>query len=160
MQEIIQRLSELTLIIKVFHSIVIGVFASMLSYLSIDKEAMYIYFILLGMDLVTGVVASFIVYEAISIARFYAGILSKFMLFIVPIVVALIVKIQGDSLLWFIKWTVIVLAVSEGISIFNNVQKSRGKAPLPEFDAISMIGSKLRVVLERLFDTAGGKKND
>ena len=159
MQETIQRVSEVTLLTKILYSSVVGASASIMAYLNIDTEVMFLYFILLSLDLFTGVMASFIVYEAISIARFYAGILTKILLFIVPVVVAVVVKIQGDSLLWFITWVVTVLAVSEGISIFNNVLKARGKDPLPEFDAISMISVKLRQILERLFNTAGGKND-
>ena len=151
-------LAEIGITAKVVFNVMVGIFASITAYLNINEQALALYFTLLSIDLFTGVMASFIVKEGITLSRFYAGILSKALLFIIPIVVAIIVKIQGESLYWFIKWTVIVLAVSEGISIFNNVLKAKGKQKIPEFDAIGMIGNKLRVILERLFDTAGGKK--
>ena len=154
----VQGIAEVGVTAKVIFNLFVGLFASFTAYLNINEQALALYFILLSIDLLTGVMASFIVFEKITISRFYAGILSKALLFIIPIVVAIIVKIQGESLFWFIKWTVIVLAISEGISIFNNVLKAKGKEPLPDFDAIGLIASKLRVILERLFDTAGGKK--
>lgn len=148
---------EVGITVKVIFNLIVGLFASLTAYLNINEQALALYFTLLSIDLLTGVMASFVVREEMRLSRFYAGIMSKALLFIVPIVVAIIVKIQGDSLMWFIKWTVIVLAVSEGISIFNNVLKAKGKQKIPEFDAIGMIANKLRIILERLFDTAGGK---
>lgn len=153
----IQTATEIGITTKVIFNLVVGMFASFTAYLNINEQALALYFTLLSIDLFTGIMASFIVMEKITLSRFYAGIMSKALLFIVPIVVAIIVKIQGESLFWFIKWTVIVLAVSEGISIFNNVLKAKGKERIPELDAIGMIGDKLRVLLERLFDNAGGK---
>lgn len=136
----------------------VAMFASLTAYLNINTEALALYFTLLAVDLITGVVAAFVIREAMTLARFYAGILSKFLLFIIPITVAIVVKIQGDGLLWFIKWTVLVLAVSEFISIVNNVQKAKGNKPLPELDAVGMITGKLRDTLETLFKSSGSPK--
>lgn len=151
-------IAQVTIIGKVLFTSVVGLFASMTAYLNINTEALALYFTLLAVDLFTGVVAAFIIKEAMTLARFYAGILSKFLMLIVPIVVAIIVKIQGDGLLWFIKWTVLVLAVSEFISIINNVLKAKGSKPLPELDAVGMIAAKLRDVLEILFKKSVGDK--
>ena len=147
--------------VKIVFTTIVLVFANITAYLNINTEALAIYFILLTIDLVSGILASFIAKEPITKSRLGAGILSKGLMFIVPITIALIVKIQstdGMDLLWFVKYTVIVLAVSEAISIFNNILKAKGKETLPEFDAISMIASKLRIMLEKLFDTADGKR--
>ena len=148
--------TEVTILGKIFFSTIIGVFASLTAYLNINAEALALYFTLLTVDLITGVMASFIVKEPMKLARFYAGIFSKFLMLIVPIVVAIIVKIQGDELLWFIKWTVVVLATSEGISIINNVLKSKKKKPLPQIDGVALVTDKLRVVLEALFNKSNG----
>jgi len=143
---------------KVFYALIVSTFAWITAYLNIDGEMLTLYFVLLFVDLLTGTMAAFISREIMTQTRFLAGLLSKLLMFIIPIVVAIIAKMQGNDLLWFIKWTLIVLAVSEAISIFNNVLKSKGKTPLPEFDAIALISVKLRSILERLFNTAGGDK--
>ena len=156
--EAIAQVGAISTYTKFVFTFIVAVFASVTAYLNINAEALAIYFLLLTIDLVTGIMASFIAREIITSARFLAGIFSKALMFIVPIVVALVVKIQGSDLMWFIKWTVIVLAVSEAISIFNNILKAKGKEPLPEFDAITIISGKLRDILERLFKTANGDK--
>lgn len=143
---------------KVVFTTVVASFASLTAYLNINTEALALYLTLLLLDLITGVAAAFLIREAMTLARFYAGILSKFLLFTIPVVAAIVVKIQGDGLLWFIKWTVLVLAVSEFISIINNVQKAKGNKPLPELDAVGMITTKLRDTLEVLFKNSGGTK--
>ncbi len=158
MNDFINRVGEVSLLAKLLYSTLIAMFASAMAYLNIDQEAMFLYFLLLFIDLTTGIAAAMVVKEVITVARLYAGILSKALLFVVPIVAAIIVKMQGDSLLWFIKWTVIVLAISEGISIFNNVLKARKQKQLPEFDAISLVGTKLTEGLEKLFKVGEGKE--
>jgi len=157
MDNAIQRVTEVTIATKVCFTTVVGTGAMILAFLDISVQSMFLYFVLLIMDLVSGVIASFVLYESVTFSRFYSGILTKILLLMIPIVVAILVKIQGDSLLWFITWVILVLAASEGISFVNNVQKARRKKPLPEFDGISLISTKLRELLERLFDTAGGK---
>lgn len=158
--EAMMEAGVMSIYVKGIYTTVVALFASMTAYLNINTEALAIYFALLAIDLLTGVLASFIAKEGVTLVRFYAGIFTKSLMFIIPIVVALIVKLQGEDLLWFIKWTVIVLAVSEGVSIFNNVLKAKGKEPLPEFDAILIISGKLRDVLERIFKTANGEKKE
>jgi len=143
---------------KILYTLIVSTFAWITAYLNIDGEMFTLYFLLLFVDLLTGTMAAFITKEIMTRTRFLAGLFSKLLMFVIPIVVAIIAKMQGSDLLWFIKWTLIVLAVSEGISIFNNVLKSKGKEPLPEFDAIALISVKLRATLERLFNTAGGDK--
>ncbi len=156
--ETISQIGAISAYTKFVFTSIVAIFASITAYLNINAEALAIYFLLLAIDLFTGIMASFIIREKITSARFLAGIFSKSLMFIVPIVVALVVKIQGSDLMWFIKWTVIVLAVSEAISIFNNILKAKGKEPLPELDAITIISGKLRDILERLFKTANGDK--
>lgn len=153
------QLTQATIFGKILFSTVVGVFASLTAYLNINTEALALYFTLLSIDLATGVMAAFVIKEKMTLSRFNAGIISKFLMFIVPIVVAVIVKIQGDDLLWFIKWTLVVLATSEAISIINNVQKATNKKPLPELDAVALITTKLRDALEMLFNKSGGKND-
>jgi len=141
---------------KIVYMLVVGTFASMFSYLNIDSELLGLYSVLMFLDLMTGIAAAMIHREDITLTRLGAGILSKLIMFIVPITVAILVKIQGSELLWFTKWTLIVLASSEAISILNNVLKAKGQKTLPEFDAISLIASKIREVLEKLFDKGKG----
>jgi len=140
---------------KVAYNFAILSFAWTCAYLNIDKEAIALYTTLLIIDLLTGTMASFIAKETVTRAKFIAGFMSKLLMFVVPIVIAIVAKVHGGELNWFIKWTVIVLSVSEAISIFNNLLKSKGQKPLPEMDAISLIAKKLRELLEKLFNKGG-----
>ena len=156
-EHITNEFTSVTIFGKVLFSTVVGLFASLTAYLNINTEVLALYFTLLAIDLSTGVLAAFVVKETMTLSRFNAGIISKFLMFIIPIVVAIIVKIQGDDLLWFIKWTLVVLATSEAISIINNVQKATKKKPLPELDAVALVTTKLRDMIEMLFNKSSGK---
>ena len=140
---------------KVAYNLTIAGFAWACAYLNIDQEAIALYTTLLMIDLATGTMASFIAREQVTKARFVAGFMSKLLMFVVPVVIAIVAKVQGGELDWFIKWTVIVLSVSEAISIFNNLLKSKGQKPLPDMDAIAIIAGKLRELLEKLFKQGG-----
>lgn len=157
-EHISSQLTHATIFGKILFSSIVGLFASLTAYLNINTEALALYFTLLAIDLSTGILAAFVVKETMTLSRFNAGIISKLLMFVVPIVVAMIVKIQGDELLWFIKWTLVVLATSEAISIINNVQKATNKKPLPELDAVALVTTKLRDALEMLFNKSGGTK--
>jgi len=143
---------------KIVYFTVISACASSLSYLNIDSELLSLYSLLMLFDLLTGIAAASIRREDITKARLTAGILSKLIMFAVPISVAILVKMQGANfeLAWFTKWTLLVLGASEAISIFNNVLKAKGQKTLPEFDAISVIASKIRDILEKLFNKGDG----
>ena len=152
-----QEMGAVSLMMKAFYNLVTWSLAGLLAYLKLPVEMMGIYFTLLMVDLVTGWMAAFVIGEILSMSRFLAGFLTKFLMIIIPIVVALIMKMKGDALIWFIEWTLIVLAASEGVSIFNNVLKAKGEKPLPKIDALAMISDKLRVVLESIFKKGRGE---
>jgi phage-related holin len=152
-----QEMGAVSLTIKTLYNLIAWSFAALLAYLKLPVEMMSIYFTLLMVDLVTGWMAAFVVGELLSMSRFLAGFFTKFLMIIIPVVVALIMKMKGDALIWFIEWTIIVLAVSEGISIFNNVLKAKGEKPLPKLDALAMISDKLRVLLESWFKKGRGE---
>lgn len=152
-----QEVGAASLTIKALYNLIAWSFAGLLTYLKLPVEMMGIYVALLTIDLVTGWMAAFVIGEILSMTRFLAGFLTKFLMIIIPVVIALIMKMQGAALIWFIEWTIIVLAVSEGISIFNNVLKAKGEQPLPKLDALAMISDKLRVVLESIFKKGRGE---
>ena len=142
---------------KIMYFMLVSSFASIFAYLNIDQEMILMYSVLLFIDLTSGVAAAMIAREEITLSRLNAGILSKLIMFVVPITVAILVKMQGTELLWFTKWTLIVLGASEAVSILNNVLKAKGMKQLPEFDAIGLIAEKIRNILEKLFNSGGGK---
>lgn len=152
-----QEVGSASLILKAIYNLIVFGCAGILAYLKLPVEMMGLYVTLLSLDLITGWMAAFVIGEILSMSRFLAGLLTKFLMIIIPIVIALIMKMQGAKLIWFVEWTIIVLAVSEGISIFNNVLKAKGEQPLPKLDALAMISDKLRLVLESLFKKGRGE---
>lgn len=152
-----EEVGILSVVAKLLYNSFAWALAALLAYLKLPVEMMAIYTVLLFTDLLTGWAAAFVVGELLSISRFLAGFFTKMLMIIIPIVVALIMKMKGDALLWFIEWVIIVLAASEGISIFNNVLKAKGEPPLPKLDALVMISDKMRLVLETLFKKGRGE---
>lgn len=142
---------------KLIYNVIAWGLAALLAYLKLPVEMMIIYFVLLMTDLFTGWMAAFVVGEVLSISRFVAGLFTKFLMIIIPVVIALIMKMKGDSLVWLIEWTILVLGASEGISIINNVLKAKKEDPLPKLDALTMISDKLRLVLESIFKKGRGE---
>ena len=135
-------------------NVAIAYVAAGLAYLSIDQETILIYLMLMLIDLFTGVTAAFIRHEEIARRVFMAGLATKVLMLSVPVVIAMLVKMNGAELAWMTRWTMIVLSLSETLSILNNYLKAKGKETLPEIDAISIIAKKLRLVLLKLFDAA------
>jgi len=134
--------------LKVWWIFSLTLFASLSSYLNIDQEMLGIYFVILLIDLFTGTISAWICNEQMSMKIFVGGFLSKLLMLIVPITIALVVKMQESNFKWFLSSTLIILAISEAISILNNILKMKGKPTLPEFDAIAILSSKMRRLAE------------
>ena len=137
--------------LKILYTVLVSWVAGLLAFLNIDADLMFLYAMLLTLDLITGTFASFMLRKKFSKARFGAGILAKVLMILIPVTIGIVSKMQGvNGLIWFTKWTLIVLGISEALSIFNNILKAQGKPTLPDVDAISIIATRLREILEKL----------
>ena len=124
--------------------------ATFLTYLGLDKEAYAIYSILLVIDLFTGWIKAGKLGIARTSVRLKYGVLTKLMLLLMPIVLALGAKAVGLEFKTILDVCITILVLSEVYSIIGNMYTIKSGEELPEYDAVAMIGSKLRSVLIRL----------
>ena len=137
-------------IIKVTFNIFTVCSASFLVYLGIDTEAYFIYSVLLIIDLFTGWAKAGRLGIARTSIRMKYGILTKLMLLLMPIVLALGAKAVGVEFKTILDVCMTILVLSEVYSIIGNMYAIKSGDELPEYDAIAMIGGKLRNVLIKL----------
>lgn len=124
--------------------------ASTLSYLGLNKEAFTIFGYLLLIDYITGVLKAKTLGECITSNKMKYGVISKFSLVLIPLVLALAAKsLHGDAEnMLYVGMNILIL--SETYSIIGNIYTIRTREKLPEWDAVAALGHKIRSVLIRL----------
>lgn len=140
--------------IIIYNTLLAG-FATLLTYLGLNKEAFTLFAVLLIIDYVTGVGKARIIGQSITSNRMKYGIASKMVLLFIPIVLAIGAKIinqPSDSILFV---GVNILVLSEVYSIIGNIYSMRTKEELPEIDAVAAIG---RFIRDKLIALGGGEK--
>ena len=77
------------------------------------------------------------------------GIISKFSLLLIPLVLAIAAKAVSADFSYVLIVGINILVLSEVYSIVGNIYSVRTKEELPEYDAVAMIGKKIRAMLIR-----------
>jgi phage-related holin len=90
---------------------------------------------------------------------FYLGIMSKFVLLLIPITLALIALGLGYDFTWAVEATLRLIILSEGISIVTNTISIREKKVYENRDYLSIILHWVRSQLIKLFDSTINDKN-
>ncbi len=120
-------------------------------YIGINVEMAGILFIVMVLDIITGIAKSVRLNgkSSISSERGKIGIISKFLLLLVPILVGLGLKgagiLDGHAL---INGTIGVLTLSEVYSAIGNIYTFKSGIEVPEIDALSWILGRFRKVVE------------
>ena len=131
--------------IKFIFFSVAGIYATAMAYLGIDKEAFMLFAVLLLVDYLTGLIKARRLGHSITSNKMKYGIFSKFVLILIPLMMAVLAKIIGaqnyDMVLYM---GMNILAISEFYSIVGNIYSIRTKKELPEYDVVASIGNKVR----------------
>lgn len=107
--------------IDVFITTVKYLFYAFFIFIEIDVDIFNIVTSLICIDLVTGVIKSLTIPTmSFSFKDMYKGLLSKLILILVPITLALAAKAFGGDLVWFVNTVLKVVILSEVISILTN----------------------------------------
>lgn len=122
--------------------------ASLISTLGLDVNKLFILSFLMFLDLTTGATKAYLSKEPITSSRLSAGILSKIMLLIIPLTIALMAKGVDMDLVWLVSFTVSILIVAEAYSVVGNIYTIKTGETVKEIDAVSAIVKALRRVLE------------
>jgi len=151
MEPIVERLqsNEYVLLFTIFLSNIAGI----LTYLKIPIEPFSLLALLIVIDFITGIWKAHSLGLQITSHKAKYGIVSKFSLLFIPIVMAIGARAIGQDGGEFFTYGLNLLIVSEMYSAISNIYCLRTKQELPEWDAISLIGKKIRNMF-------GGDKND
>lgn len=129
-------------------------------FLGLSTESYGILALLMIMDTITGVIRAGVVHGwgSVNSHNLSFGVLSKMCLILTPFVVVIAGRGAGVDLTMVAKGALSVLILSEAYSILGNTQSIRIRKDVLEFDAINVVLSKLRGVLEKLLVADNGRK--
>ena len=138
---------ETTTAIKIVWNFFIVLFSGVLSYLEISQEPFTLFAILLIIDYLTGIMKAKVLCIAITSNKMKYGVISKLSLLLIPITIAIGAKAVGADSHHILLAGMYILIFSEVYSIIGNIYSIRTKEELPEYDAVSVIGKKIRTFL-------------
>lgn len=124
----------------------------LMAYLGINGEAFFMLAILLMIDYITGIMKARTLGHCITSNKMKYGVISKMSLLFIPIILAIGAKAVGADFKSILTVGINILVISEIYSVIGNVYSIRTKNELPEYDAVAMIGHKLRSILIKLSD--------
>lgn len=128
----------------------LGLGAWALMYTGLPAEPAAILAVLMCIDFVAGVGRARVLGEPVTSHRIKVGTISKCSVMIVPLVMALTAKGLGADFNWLVGWSISVLILSETYSIIANIYTIRTGVAAPEWDAVSLILSKIRSAIDLL----------
>ena len=115
-------------------------------FVGLPIENYSILFYLMVFDIITGLIASYVIRGKHSLKShvFTVGILSKLLIMLIPLVIALVAKGIDIDIVWFASHALSLFILSEGYSIIGNIISIRQRKYIAEFDAISWVLNFLR----------------
>lgn len=134
--------------LKWIGNILLGIGAWVLMYTGLPAEPVAILAVLMCVDFVAGVMRARALGEPVTSHRIKVGTISKCGVMTVPLVMALTAKGLGADFNWLVSWTVSVFILSETYSIIANIYTVRTGKSAPEWDAVSLILSKIRSLID------------
>ena len=133
-----------------------GLFA----FLNVDINVVHIIMWLMIIDTTSGVIKAIAVDKIkFTFEKFYIGIMSKFVLLMIPMALALMALGIGYDFNWAVQATLRLIILSEGISFFTNIVSIREKKVYENRDYLSIILNWVREKLIFIFDSTIKDKN-
>lgn len=129
-------------------NVLLGLGAWALMYTGLPAEPAAILAVLICIDFIVGVSRAHVLGEPVTSHRMRVGAVTKCGVMTVPLVMALTAKGLGVDFNWIISWSISVLILSESYSIIANVFAIRTGKIAPEWDAVSLILSKIRSLID------------
>lgn len=141
---------ETTATIKIIYNFFVFIISGLLAYLNMDKEVIALFSVLLVIDYLTGLHKARILGHSITSNKMKYGLISKILLLLIPITLAIGGKAVGADFHYVVLASMNILIISEVYSIIGNIYASSTKEEFPEWDAVAMIGKKIRTFLIKL----------
>lgn len=129
--------------------ILIGV-AWVVTYTGLPVEPAAILAVLMAVDFIAGISRAHAVGKPVTSHRMKIGIISKCGVMTIPLVMALTAKGLGADFNWLVSWSISMFILSETYSIIANIYTARTGIDAPEWDVVSLILSKIRLIAEAL----------
>jgi phage-related holin len=127
-----------------------GLFA----FLNINIDVVNVIMWLMIVDTISGVSKAVILDKVqFTFNKFYVGIMSKFVLLLIPITLALMALGIGFDFTWAVEAVMRLIILSEGISFFTNIVSIRKKKVYENKDYLGIILHWVRKNLISLFDS-------
>lgn len=144
------RMMEAMASVKLIYNIVAVLFASMLTFLGLNVETFFLFSVLLLVDFITGIGKAKTLGHDITSDKMKYGIISKMSLIIIPLVLGIAAKamqMPSENVL-FIGMNILIL--SEVYSVIGNIYSMRTKEEMPEYDALTLLGRRIRSMLIKM----------
>lgn len=125
-------------------------------FLKIDIDVLNVVMYLICIDVFTGAVKSIVIPTmSFSFMEMYKGLLSKVILILIPMVIALAATAFNGDLTWFVNGVIKVVILSEVVSILTNFLSIRKREELRNKDymviLIERIISQIKKIMDKIF---------
>lgn len=134
----------------VIYNFLVWCFAIFFAWLDIDFNMLSAFGFLLVVDYLTGIGKAYKLGHSITSNKMKYGIISKLSLVLIPLALAAAAKGLGTNSMVIVETSMTILIVSELYSIIGNYYSMKTGLEMPEYDAITILGKRLRGVLIRL----------
>jgi len=142
-----------------FKNLMIGFIPFLLA--GLDQTSIAILSAFLVVDVITGLIATVRVggWRKLTSRTLSFGILFKFLVLLVPLVVVWTGKGIGLDLSMFAIWAINMLIVSEALSIIGNISTIKTGEPIKEIDAVNLILNKFKSLLMSFLERGDTSKS-
>jgi len=138
-------------VLIIFKTLLINFYALIIylsNYLNLNFEKLILLSGLLILEVITTLFKQLILLKNIKNEYIRGIILSKFIIILIPIILAITAKIVRINLKEFINIGLDLLTLSTAYAIIANIYTIRTKKEMPQIDVIKIIGDKIAAFIE------------
>lgn len=118
---------------------------TLLTYLHISHEVFSVFSVLIVIDTVAAIIASYIDDKWVTSHRLWTWVLKKCMMIIIPLTIALVAKgawFDTTYTSWLISTVMTMLVFGEGYSIIGHIYTIKYGKKIPELDVVKLVLEK------------------
>ena len=138
--------------IIILNTITIAI-ATILTAINIPITSFYTLTVLMFFDFILGIGKSYRMCIPITSYKMKLGAISKLGMLIIVISFGIVATHSGiviENMQTYLQWVLALFILSELYSIVSNVYAMKKGEELPEFEVLSLLGEKLKLIMERI----------
>ena len=136
-----------------------GVLVPIFAYTQVPQELVILASIMITIDIITGIIREWILGQFRS-RELMKGLVSKFILMLVPFIMAMVGKGIGIDMTIMVKMVLSTFIVAEAYSSIGNIVQIRKGTDISEQDSITFVLQKAQDVIKNVLDSImTNKKN-